>query len=235
MGILRMGPPWSLILELKSKYNLTDFIETGTYHGNTAVEAATHFNKVLTIENSKRIYDDVIRKHGHLQNVDFKFGDSKNVLKTVIPKLIKPAIIWLDGHWCGGETYGQQDQCPLIEEIKIINESCHAHFLFIDDARLFLSPPPLPNAIDQWPNIKELLNTITSGIHNYFITVFEDVLIAAPEYTKKDVSIFCQRFNTIQWREYGKAQNESQFIKGFRQIFNGIRLIFYALGSKLKK
>jgi hypothetical protein len=166
--------------------------------------------------------------------VDFIFGDSRTILKSILPKLDKPAIFWLDGHWCGGETYGFQDQCPLIEEIRIINKSKHAHFLFIDDARLFLSPPPLPNKIDQWPNIKEVMNCMTSGVHNYFITVFDDVLIATPEYTKKDIGEICQRFNTIQWKEYGKANNESQFIKGFRQILDGIKLISYALGSKLK-
>jgi hypothetical protein len=37
MGIIRVGPPAGLMLQLKDKYNVRDFIETGTYYGGTAV------------------------------------------------------------------------------------------------------------------------------------------------------------------------------------------------------
>lgn len=234
MGIIRLGPPWPIILEIKSIFNVTDFIETGTYYGNTAVEAASHFDKVITIENSDIFYKEVIKKHRHLQNIDFLFGDSRTVLKKIIPNLGKTAILWLDGHWCGGKSYGKQDQCPLIDEIQIINSSDQAHFLFIDDARLFMSSPPIPNEIEQWPNITEVINTITAGAHPYYIIIFEDVIIAVPEYAKGFISGYCQKINTIQWKAYSKAQNESRIIKGFRKIIEGIRLIIRSLRANFK-
>ena len=37
-----------------------------------------------------------------------------------------------------------REMCPLLNEIEGINRSPHEHFVFIDDARLFMSPrPPL--------------------------------------------------------------------------------------------
>jgi len=36
MGIVRMGPPIEIILELKEAYGINNFIETGTYSGDTA-------------------------------------------------------------------------------------------------------------------------------------------------------------------------------------------------------
>ena len=234
MGIIRMGPPWPIVLEITSIFDLTDFIETGTYSGNTALEAALHFNKVVTIENSETYYNEVIDKHGKVHNIEFVFGDSRTVLKKIIPNLDKPAVFWLDGHWCGGESYGKQDQCPLIDEIEIINSSDHAHFLFIDDARLFMSPPPIPNEIKQWPNISEVIYSISAGLHDYYIVIFEDVIVAVPEYSKKFISEYCQKINTIQWKEYGKAQMESRVIKGFRQVMEGTKNIVRALRANVR-
>lgn len=53
MGVIRLGPPTELVLELKKKYNIQCFIEAGTYYGVTALWAAQHFNQVKTIELSQ--------------------------------------------------------------------------------------------------------------------------------------------------------------------------------------
>jgi hypothetical protein len=55
MGLIRMGPPTEFILQLKERYGLVNFIETGTYHGSTAVWAASYFDNVITIEYSREI------------------------------------------------------------------------------------------------------------------------------------------------------------------------------------
>ena len=52
MGLIRMGPPENLMRKLKDKYELRDFIETGTFHGNTAIWATSQFDNVITIEFS---------------------------------------------------------------------------------------------------------------------------------------------------------------------------------------
>jgi hypothetical protein len=150
-----MGPPIEIIIQLKEVYNIPIFVETGTYYGETAYWASKVFEKVITIEYSSKIYKTVTEKYGGIKNIEFMFGDSRSMLVDIADKLDTSAIFWLDAHWSGGATYGEIDQCPLIKEIEIINNTGGEHFIFIDDARGFLSPPPLPNSIDIGPNITD--------------------------------------------------------------------------------
>ncbi len=235
MGIVRMGPPTELMLELKHRYELSDFIETGTYHGGTAAWAASHFDNVTSIEYSREIYEEAVGKHGNIQNINFIFGDSRSALKTIVAELTRPAIFWLDSHWSGGKTYGENDECPLIEEIRAINVSKSPHFLFIDDARLFTSPPPLPHRKEQWPSIDEIIEALKSGNHKYYIVVIEDVIIAVPGYAKEAVASYCQDINTKAWEEYGKRLNESAIKQGYKLISLGLRLVGGWLSSQLRR
>jgi hypothetical protein len=108
-----MGPPTELILALKHEFSITDFVETGTFQGGTSTWAAYHFDRVTTIENSRVIYEQTVAKHGHIANIEFLFGNSRDVLKSVVPVLQSPSLFWLDGHWCGGDSFGEQDECCL--------------------------------------------------------------------------------------------------------------------------
>jgi hypothetical protein len=228
MGIIRMGPPTDLILKLRDKYNLTRFVETGTYRGDTAVWAASHFDAVTTIESSRIIHDQAVANYGDISNIEFVLGHSRYVLKRVVPKLKEAAVFWLDAHWCGSDSYGEEDQCPLLEEITEINRSSVAHFLFIDDARLFTSPPPLPNLIESWPSITEVIQALQSGEDKYYIVIFEDVIIAVPHYAKAAVASYCQEINTRAWEERGKRRKhmkELEAKRGCRLIARGVRLV----------
>lgn len=210
--LIHAGLPKELILQLKAQYAVEDFIEAGTYHGATAVWAAAHFDRVTTIEFSRPIYEEMRAEHDGIRNISFVFGDSREALRTILPTLHQPAIFWLDSHWSGGQTYGQNDECPLLEEIEAIISSAHTHFLFIDDARLFASPPPRPHRIEQWPTIDKVIGALKSAGHSYYIVIIEDVIIAVPEYAQALVAGYCQEANTRAWQELGRAQGEG--VKG---------------------
>ncbi|MGK7922408.1 MAG: FkbM family methyltransferase [Trichodesmium sp.] len=203
MGIVRAGVPSELTIQLKNKYNLQVFVETGTHYASTALWAAKHFNKVITVEFSKKIYDEVLKKHSQVKNIEFLFGHSKEQIQSIVPKLKEPALFWLDAHWSGSVTYGKGDECPLLEELQTINNSEFDHFILIDDARLFISPPPLPHQIDQWPDITEVIKLLNLGKSRYTVIV-EDVIVSVPEYAKSLVSKYSQDVNTKLWQEYTK-------------------------------
>lgn len=54
MGIVSMGVPEDMVIFLKDNYNIKNFIETGTFEGNTAKLAEQQQFEVYTIEKSKK-------------------------------------------------------------------------------------------------------------------------------------------------------------------------------------
>lgn len=206
MGIIRMGIPKDITLFLKQKFNITHFIETGTFHGGTAVWASEEFERVKTIEFSKQIYLTTKNKFDSIKNVEFIYGDSRIELKRIVDSLDLQALFWLDAHWCGLNSYGENDQCPLLEELSLLTESTIPQFILIDDARLFHAPPPLPNSTKYYPDIFE----ITSVLHKKqtrYTCIFEDVIISVPEFAKESFLHFMQEKTTKAWNDYGKLNN----------------------------
>jgi hypothetical protein len=210
-----MGPPEELVLLLKHALNASTFVETGTFKGETALWAASHFDRVFTIENSKTLFDEATGNHKRHQNIEFLFGDSRAVLNRIVPEIHEPAVFWLDAHWCGMNSYGSDDQCPIMEEIGSIRSANIDHCILIDDARLFLSPPPFPNVIEQWPTIDSICSRIRSEDKSYYIVVFEDVIVAAPNGARSLVADYCQISNTRAWNQGGmpSAQDGLHLIK----------------------
>lgn len=199
-----LGDCRGLMLVLKKEYNLPTFVETGTFQGGTSVWASEHFQKVFTIEFAKHIYEATSSTYSHIKNIDFLWGNTKEQLKFVVPQLKEPALFWLDAHWMGGGTAGENDECPLLEELEIINNSECEHFILIDDARLFLSPPPNPHRIEQWPGLNEIIATLSAKKSRYTV-IFEDAIVSVPDRAKAVVAQFCQDFNTKAWEEFARS------------------------------
>lgn len=232
MGLHRMGPPADLILELSSAFSIKNFVETGTYEGHTAVWASEHFQKIYTIEFSETFYRETFERYKERKNVEFIFGDSRTQLKKIVEELNEPALFWLDAHWSGGATYGDDDQCPLIEELKIIGGSQFDNFIFIDDARLFTSPPQPPHKPEQWSDIASIIKTIHHEGSDKYIVIIEDVIIAVPASAERIVADYCQKVNAEIWEDYHKRQNKSDFRKGIGLIKSGLFSVMKKIASK---
>lgn len=192
MGIVRMGVPEELVLFMQRTFSLNVFIETGTFKGATSRWAADHFKKVLTIELSKELFDEVADKYRHLQNIHFKYGDSSEELVKIIKQLDEPAVFWLDAHHCSLNTAGKGSRVPILEEINAIGLSACDHFILIDDARLFLAPPPDPHLLDEYPDIYTLLEQVNRHKKHY-ILIYDDVIICVPESAREIISGFCKK------------------------------------------
>jgi hypothetical protein len=192
MGIVRFGAPTELILQLKQACGVGTFVETGTFQGGTARWAADHFARTITIEGSKEIYESNLVRHRDATNLEFLVGDSRRVLAQVVPRLERPAIFWLDSHWCGEGTYGKDAECPLLDEIAAINRSSQSHFILIDDARFFLAPPMEPHRFEDWPTIDAVIARLKGDTDRYYVVVIEDVIVAVPHEAKELVIAYCQ-------------------------------------------
>jgi hypothetical protein len=213
MGIIRMGIPEDITIFIRECFNIMSIIETGTFYGGTANWASRNFEKVYTIEFAEEIYNQTKQQLGHIPNVQFLFGDSREVLSKLLPDA-EQSVIWLDAHWCSMGSYGVMDQCPLLREIEIVNLFDKDHFILIDDARLFLAPPPLPNLISFYPDINQLVNLLIQK--NRKIYIYEDVIFAIPENAQVDFCEFLQNKTTTDWLEYGenlRIKNEFNYSK----------------------
>lgn len=186
MGQITYGAPASFTESLRREFGISTFIETGTFKGDTSAWAAERFAKVLTIEASEALHKAAEKRFQGTKNVSVFFGDSPSILRRVIPGLKEPALFWLDAHYTNApDAAGQSGgECPLLDEIAAINEDQHDHFVMIDDARLFITPPPPPHRADEWPNISEVLSALTTGRPERQIMIVHDIIFSAPRGAK---------------------------------------------------
>ena len=106
MGIISFSIPSDLVFTFSKKYDIKNFVETGTFKGNSSVWASNHFKNVYTIEIDETIYNETKNRSDAGNNIEFILGNSKDEIPKVIEKLDGPAIFWLDGHWCVGAVSG---------------------------------------------------------------------------------------------------------------------------------
>jgi hypothetical protein len=191
MGAIRMGPPEDLIVALQNHAGIEQFVETGTFRGNTAAWAAGHFREVTTIEMSAAIHAAFRARFASLANVRALHGDSRALLGDIVAGLSQPAIFWLDAHWSGLDTAGVEAECPVLEEIARIDASSQEHVLLVDDARLFCAPPPRPHRAEQWPDLRTVVDVLAAGGRRY-VALFEDVFVAVPSKDRQFLSAWLQ-------------------------------------------
>ena len=192
MGRVTWGPPREILHGLKVLFSPNVFVETGTFLGETAAWAAGLFDSVYTIEAAKELYLQASQRHTRLNNVKFLNGESQAILAEVVAQLDQPALFWLDAHWSGGPTWGSDQECPLLEELAVICASSLNHLILIDDARLFLAPPPSPHKPEQWPDIGQICKIL--GLARRRVAIVEDVIIALPEHRGVEFSAFLQNY-----------------------------------------
>lgn len=167
-----------LALALRDTYGIDTFIETGTYRAQTTTWAADNFKRAVSIELDSALHHRAEEVLKGKKNTRLIWGDSATELKKVLAKLKKPALIWLDAHWCKDQE-ADIPECPLVKELEAIRESKLAHFILIDDARLFENPPN-----SDWPNLNQVINSLPSG---YVGDVWNDAFIAVPAEAWGDV------------------------------------------------
>lgn len=124
------------------------FVETGTAGGFTTTRLVNDFERLITIELDYDRYVFVAAKEFMNKNTNVLplYGDSARVLPDVLEWLARPAIFWLDAHYCGG-TRGPVDSPADMELDMVLSWSSTNHLactVLIDDARFFGTDPGWP-------------------------------------------------------------------------------------------
>jgi len=171
--------PLKLSEELRDRLALKRAIETGTYRGRGTRLLASVFPKVVTIEVAPVLAAAAKASLKDVPGVEAREGSSRDVLPSLIQSAM-PTLYWLDGHWSGGPTGGEDDECPVLAEIEAISAGHPDDCILIDDARLFLAPPPPPHRPEQWPTFAEIKQAIALSRPDHVVLAAHDILVAVP-------------------------------------------------------
>lgn len=136
-------------------------VETGTCRGNGTRALAKIFDRVITIELQAELLRLARAKLAGFKNIEFREGNSAEVLKEILPGLESEAVFFfLDAHWSGDQSvnweksgwkgYGLDtahlgrgsglpsgpEQVPLLGEMSAIANFFHGPaILLIDDMK----------------------------------------------------------------------------------------------------
>ena len=173
------GIPWYYVKwkTLDEFYeNGSPVIETGTYLGESTSYFSRHYKSVISFEpygplaeyNSNRF-----RKKNTIRIINQK---SESGLKGELKNFSGGVNFWLDGHFSGDGTFGDQKSIPpIIAELNEIFQWCRSDlrnvaYIAIDDARLFTG--------DQgYPTLKALCDLCAK--ENYRVAVINDIFLVS--------------------------------------------------------
>lgn len=136
------------IQEYARRHRPGTFVETGTYRGDTVAGVAPLVDKVVSIELDPSLATLAQARFVDDPNIVIVQGDSATRLPEIVKELTEPAMFWLDGHFSGGATAGD-DGCPIMAELSTVLTSPLDHVVLVDDARLL-------DGTDHYPTIDEV-------------------------------------------------------------------------------
>ncbi len=121
--------------------NIKNFLETGTYFGQSALMAAKHFDNVYTVEIYEPLYNECVeraKKEG-VDNIHFFLGDSLDRLPEMVEHVKDGVVCFIDAHISGNDSsWNGKERVPLLQELDIILSYKLGPSLFIvDDIRFF--------------------------------------------------------------------------------------------------
>lgn len=175
--------------DLRDRLGLKRAVETGTFRGATTRGLAGLFESVATIEIDEDLHRRAELSLADLPNVRALQGHSVARLSELTDPE-QPTLYFLDGHWSGTSTGGEDDQCPVLNEIEAMGPGHPDDCIVIDDARLFTSAPPPPHKVEQWPTLLEVFDAIRTHHPDHLITVLGDQVIGIPARARPAVDTY---------------------------------------------
>jgi glycosyltransferase involved in cell wall biosynthesis len=210
MGAIRFSIDPGLVRALLSELPLKAFVETGTYEGDSVRAVLPLFDEIHTIEVSDELHQRAAEAFQKEPQVHVHHGRSEEVLKELAPKLSgrRKTLFWLDAHWSDEPGASEHDRgSPLLEELAAIGSLGPDSVVMIDDARLFLAPPPPPSDPEDWPALEEVLSTLGGLSKKHEPMVIDDVIVFFPRKVKDTVRRYAREAGTDWLSEISRARD----------------------------
>lgn len=174
---------YKAIRALARRTGARNFIETGTYRGTTTLRCARHFDKVYTIELDERLAEAATKRLAKYSNVRVIRGDAVQELRRLLEdRSLSDLLVFLDGHFSGGETALGDVPEPALEALDLLAEHRdRVRGIIVDDFREF--------GQSGWPRKSSLIAAAEDAFaaHGYQIAVHLDqVVVEAPPAARGD-------------------------------------------------
>lgn len=112
-------------------------IEIGSYKGVTTKRLSFLFHKVVSVEIDPVLYQRAMARCRNRPNVELHLGDGGELLPAIV-RSSKKSLLFLDGHFSGGDTGKGGEIEPVLTELDgISNALDDIVAVVIDDFRLF--------------------------------------------------------------------------------------------------
>ena len=146
----RPSPPPHIIKQMivrtyARQYRLPVLVETGTKFGDMLLGVENEFERIHSIELGDELVRKARARFAANPHIEIIHGDSGRELKSLLERIDRPALFWLDSHFGGGGTVRGDTETPIVAELThILNAPDLKHVILIDDARYFGTKPDYP-------------------------------------------------------------------------------------------
>lgn len=211
MGAISFSIDQKLLALLTRELPIKTFVETGTFKGESLQIARSIFPDCYSIELSQEYYQAAVRHFAGQTGVHLLHGESPVCLRDLREKLQAiPTLFWLDAHWCVAEnTAGDTSQSPLLGELRAIGSLHPQSVVLIDDARLYLCPPPAPHRANDWPDFHSIIEALAALNPTHRFMVWNDVIAFYPLSLQSSISKFAHDTG-VDWLQISLLAHEYQ-------------------------
>lgn len=162
-----------IIRQFAEKYDLKNFVESGTYLGEMVYAMRYRFDNLYSIELSHELCLKAKADFQKFPRVKIYEGNSSQMLPMVVAELKGPSLFWLDGHYSGGFTAKGDLQTPIVKELRaIIGHAPERSVILVDDARSFTGAGDYPSLAEISQLVKSLDPRLRLEVENDIIRIF---------------------------------------------------------------
>ena len=122
-------------------------IESGTFRGETVRFFLPHASRIVSIEVDPSLHAQAAARFADKPQVEILLGDALKELPRIAGELEEPAMLWLDGHYSGGETgRGEVDEpgVLILDQLGKLGLP-KGTTVVVDDVRAFGVLPDFPS------------------------------------------------------------------------------------------
>lgn len=182
-GTLTHSGKAKVIRQYAREHGLDLFVETGTYRGDMVAEVLHDFRKIFSIELGLEHCLHARERFREDRHVNIAWGDSGNALGSILVMFGGPALIYLDAHCSGEDTYCNGGMTPVMKEFEAISRLYEAGVLdersviLVDDAKDFTPE-------NGHPHLKDFLRKVISSLPNHDISCSYNIIRITPKLEK---------------------------------------------------